>query len=58
MKSINFWDITPCNPLGVTDVSEEHIASIFRIEEIRSARNQQASRWLACWFLDERLTLK
>jgi hypothetical protein len=30
-----------------TDVSEEHIASIFRIEEISSARNQQASRWQA-----------
>jgi hypothetical protein len=28
-----------------TDVSEEHIASIFRVEEIFSARNQQASRW-------------
>jgi hypothetical protein len=28
-----------------TDVSEEHIASIFR-EEISSARNQQASKWL------------
>jgi hypothetical protein len=24
-----------------TDVSEEHIASVFRVEEIRSARNQQ-----------------
>jgi hypothetical protein len=31
-----------------TDVSEEHIASIFRVEEIGSA-NQQASRWLAWW---------
>jgi hypothetical protein len=27
-----------------TDVSEEHIASIFRVEEIGSA-NQRASRW-------------
>jgi hypothetical protein len=26
-----------------TDVSEKHIASIFRVEEISSARNQQAS---------------
>jgi hypothetical protein len=26
-----------------TDVSEEHIASIFRVEEISSANNQQAS---------------
>jgi hypothetical protein len=45
-KTINFCDITPCSPLS-TDVSEEHIASIFRVEEISSARNQQASRWLA-----------
>jgi hypothetical protein len=29
-----------------TDVSEEHIASIFRVEEIGSA-NQRASRWQA-----------
>jgi hypothetical protein len=28
-----------------TDVSEEHISSIFRVEEISSARNQQASKW-------------
>jgi hypothetical protein len=27
-----------------TDVSEEHIASIFRVEEISSARNQVGSR--------------
>jgi hypothetical protein len=31
MKSIIFWDMTPCNQLS-TDVSEEHIASIFRAE--------------------------
>jgi hypothetical protein len=28
-----------------TDVSEKHIASIFRVEEIISAINQEASRW-------------
>jgi hypothetical protein len=33
MKSINFWDIKPCSLLS-TDVSEEHIASIFRVEKI------------------------
>jgi hypothetical protein len=27
-----------------TDVSEDHITSIFRVEEISSARNQQASK--------------
>jgi hypothetical protein len=29
------------------DILEEHIASIFRVEEISSARNRQASRWQA-----------
>jgi hypothetical protein len=41
MKSIIVCDITPCG------VSEEHIASIFRVEEISSARNQPASTWQA-----------
>jgi hypothetical protein len=38
-----------------TDVSEEHIASIFRVEEIISARKQQkrACHLLPCWFLAE-----
>jgi hypothetical protein len=30
-----------------TYVSEEHIASIFRVKKINSARNQRASRWQA-----------
>jgi hypothetical protein len=30
MKSTTFCDITPYSPLKVNDVSEEHIASIFR----------------------------
>jgi hypothetical protein len=30
-----------------TDFSEEHVASIFRVEEISSAKTQQASRWQA-----------
>jgi hypothetical protein len=46
LKSIIFWDMTPCSPLSSTDVSEEHIASIFRVEEIGST-NQRASRWQA-----------
>jgi hypothetical protein len=33
LKSIIFWDIMPCSPLRVNDVSEEHIASIFRVEK-------------------------
>jgi hypothetical protein len=40
-----------------TDVSEEHIASIFRVEEISSARNQQASRWRRYVPPKRRLTL-
>jgi hypothetical protein len=32
-KSITFWDITPCSPLQVNPRFEEHIASIFTIEE-------------------------
>jgi hypothetical protein len=35
VKSTIFWDITPCSPLS-TDVSDEHIASIFRGEKINS----------------------
>jgi hypothetical protein len=30
-----------------TDVSEEHIASIFRVEKLSLARNQRESRWQA-----------
>jgi hypothetical protein len=54
LKSTIFWDITQCSPLS-TDVSEEHIASILRVEEISPARNQRARRWQAgfplvyCW---------
>jgi hypothetical protein len=32
MKSSTIWDITPCSPMS-TDLPEEHIASIFRVEE-------------------------
>jgi hypothetical protein len=27
------WYITPCNPLKVNDVSEEHFTSIIKVEE-------------------------
>jgi hypothetical protein len=33
MKSSIFWDITPYTPFKLTDVSEEHVVSIFRVEE-------------------------
>jgi hypothetical protein len=32
MKNVVFWDVAPCN-LVWTDVSEERIASIFRVEK-------------------------
>jgi hypothetical protein len=40
-----------------TDISEEHIASIFKVEKIFSARNQQASRLLATCLLAENISL-
>jgi hypothetical protein len=33
MKSSIFWDIMPRSPLKVNDASEEHVASIVKIEE-------------------------
>jgi hypothetical protein len=33
MKSYVFWNRTPCSPVMSTDLSEEHISSIFRVEE-------------------------
>jgi hypothetical protein len=33
MKSSILFDITLCSPLKSNDVSEEHVASIFRVEE-------------------------
>jgi hypothetical protein len=33
MKSTIFSDVMPCSLLRVTDVSEEHIASIFRVNK-------------------------
>jgi hypothetical protein len=33
VKSSVFSDITPCSPLKSTDVSEDYIALIFRVEE-------------------------
>jgi hypothetical protein len=33
MKISVSWDITPYSPVKLTDISEENIASIFRVEE-------------------------
>jgi hypothetical protein len=44
--------------LGVsTDVSEEHIPSIFREEKISGARNQRKSRWHATFSTSSRPVL-
>jgi hypothetical protein len=32
-ESSVFWDITPCIPLKITEVSEEYVTSMFRVEE-------------------------
>jgi hypothetical protein len=45
MKSIIFCDMTPCTLLSATDVSEEHIASFFRVEEV--IQQEPASKQLA-----------
>jgi hypothetical protein len=50
MKSILFWDMTPCSPLSFKRRSEKHIASIFRVEEVdpaKPASKQVASRMLS-----------
>jgi hypothetical protein len=41
MTNIIFWDMTPCSRRDSTDVSEENIASIFRAEEINSAKTSK-----------------
>jgi hypothetical protein len=49
MKSIIFWDMTPCSPLNFNQRFGGTYASIYRVQEISSAKNQQASR---CYFFD------
>jgi hypothetical protein len=58
MNSSVFWDIIPCISLRVNiDVSEEHIASIFRFKTKPSKKPEtkifcllSASWWLLAWF--------
>jgi hypothetical protein len=33
MKSSIFWDVMPSSPLKSTDISEEHVVSVFRLKE-------------------------
>jgi hypothetical protein len=52
MKSIIFWDMTLCSPSSFNRRFEEHIASIFRVEEIIPAGGKySACHLLASWFL-------
>jgi hypothetical protein len=37
-ESSVFWDVTPCRPLKLPDVSEEHTVSILRVFENRVLR--------------------
>jgi hypothetical protein len=36
VKNAVFWDVTPCRFCELTDVSEERVASIFRVEKSAS----------------------
>jgi hypothetical protein len=45
LKSTIFWDKHSVVRWVSTDVSEKHIASIFRVEKISWARNQRESMW-------------
>jgi hypothetical protein len=48
MNSI-FWTITMCSPLKSTDISEEHVASIFRAEEYaQQALIAACLMWVSC----------
>jgi hypothetical protein len=52
MKSINFWDITPCRPLSVN----RHFWGTYRIHlqgRINNFSKKPACHLLACWFLAE-----
>jgi hypothetical protein len=41
MNSTIFWDVTPCSPVEVNHVLEEHNASIFRDEEQAKQASKQ-----------------
>jgi hypothetical protein len=43
LKGFIFWDTTPCSPAKVNNVSEEHIASIFRVE-VKAKQETSRSR--------------
>jgi hypothetical protein len=43
MKSVTFWVVMPSSSWNSTDISEERIASIFRVEEL-AKQEAEASR--------------
>jgi hypothetical protein len=51
MKSSVFWDITPCSPSKANQCSEEHVASIFRVEEYVEQETGRACHLMSHWFL-------
>jgi hypothetical protein len=46
MKSIIFWDITPCSPLKIIRRFGEHVSSIFRVEEYAKHEAEEQVRAL------------
>jgi hypothetical protein len=63
IKTSVFWDITPCCPVKVNDVSEEHVTFIFRVEEeAKEETSMKHSASYACFVLcssfDHSFTLK
>jgi hypothetical protein len=51
MKSIVFWDMTPCSPLSCT----RRFGGTYRLhlqDRRISSANQRASRWQARWFVE------
>jgi hypothetical protein len=38
MKNAVLWDVSACGFIKKIDVSKEHVASIFRVEEIMRGR--------------------
>jgi hypothetical protein len=44
IKAVNmmnvFWDMTLCNLLGITEISVEYSASVFRIEKYDDSGNE------------------
>jgi hypothetical protein len=55
MKSSVFYDMTPCSQLKVNNVSEEHVASIFRVAEYAKHETSVKAGGKLSWFLAWRI---